>query len=181
MTDNVLSIAREMKPGDLLKFLEDNRKNGFLDLPQQHRAFALEYVQSYDLFASADLVGIPRTAARRTLNNPLVRCFIEYLNAEAQYYSLLNKTFIEAQYLSLYAKLIGAEEVEVFDVETGKTISVRNFRAAPAVACLRDMAKMAGMFPKEGLISVNVGVGIMGSPLTERQQKLLDSILDDEY
>lgn len=164
-----------MNPADLKQFLVDERENGFLSLDQSKRLFALAFTQGYTYLEAADEAGIHRTSAARTLRDPLVACFINYLNQQKEHYSLIDASFIEVQYLQMLSKLMGEEEVPMLDKE-GTPMMRKVFHSSEAVALLRDMAKISGHYKDDPSIIVNVATN-----LTEEQKTILDAALDAKY
>lgn len=156
-------------------YLEEQRQNGFLDLPQDKRAFALEFVQSGSYVEASNAVGIQTGTGRRWLRDPLVASFIQYLNQQKEHYSLIDAGFIETQYLVLLGKLLGEEAVPMADKE-GVVFQAKKFHASEAVSCLRDLAKISGHYKEEGS-TVNVQV----TNLTEEQRRILNEKLDANY
>lgn len=154
----------ETKPEELKAWLEENRQNGFLDLSSQHKQFAFEYLKCYSHLQAADAVGIARNIALRTLKDPLVQAFIVYLNERKEHYTLIDASFIEVQYLSLYGKLIGEEDVPMVD-KNGDCFVGRKFHAAEAVGALRDMAKSTKFFKEgsgQGGVNINFDLSALG-------------------
>jgi phage terminase small subunit len=154
-----------------------NRLNGFADLTAQQRLFALEYHKEPNHLTAADAAGIGRTAAMRTFRDPLVQEFLKHLREKQEHYTLIDKGFIEVQYLSLYGKLIGEEDVAFVDKE-GDTQMVRKFHASEAVSLLRDMAKTIGVLKEEG---ANVTFNMNNVNLTDEQKSILDAALDAKF
>lgn len=173
MTNNIK--PSDMRPDDLKSFLADERANGFLSLSQEQRLFAIEFTKCASHLEAADLAGIPRDKALRTLRDPLVACFINYLNQQKEHYSLIDASFIEVQYLGLFSKLMGEDDVRIMDKE-GSVKTARVFHSSEAVGCLRDMAKISGHYKDDPSVVVNVA-----TQLTEEQQALLDKALDERY
>ncbi|MNO38270.1 hypothetical protein D3C76_283710 [compost metagenome] len=165
----------DLTPSDLKQLLVDNRENGFLSLNQAQRVFGLEFAKGATYLEAADTAGIHRSQAARTLRDPLVACFINYLNQQKEHYSLIDASFIEVTYLTLLSKLMGEEEVPMLDKE-GAPMSRKVFHSSEAVALLRDMAKISGHYKDDPSIIVNVQ-----TKLTEEQQLLLDKVLDERY
>ena len=165
----------DMRPADLKSFLAEERENGFLSLTQAQRNFAIEFTKCASHLEAADHAEIPRDKALRTLRDPLVACFINYLNQQKEHYSLIDASFIEVQYLGLLSKLMGEEEVPMLDKE-GTPMKRKVFHSSEAVALLRDMAKISGHYKDDPSVVVNVA-----AQLTEEQQALLNKALDERY
>jgi hypothetical protein len=146
----------------------------------QHKHFCYEYITTYNIYEAADAASIARTVARRTFQKPLVQEFIQYLNAEKQHYSLISAAFIESQYLSLYGRLLGEEQINTLDKD-GNEISVLKFHGPEAVSALRDMARSTGFYKEEPKTAVNVHVSLNDVKLTNDQKAVLDAALDASY
>lgn len=160
---NSLSL-QEQNPEDLKNWLEQNRQNGFADLSPQHRSFCYEYLRTYNHHQAAEEVGVPKVMALRTLKNPLVQAFIAYLNQKKEHFTLIDAAFIEVQYLSLYSKLIGEEEVPLQD-KNGDMFLAKKFHASESVSALRDMAKSTKFFKEgsgQGGVNINFDLGALG-------------------
>lgn len=174
-----LSDLYSGNPEGLKDWLEQNRLNGFADLPQKERVFAVEYFKTSDRFSASKVSGIAANYSLRTLRDPLVQEFLQYLNEQRQHYSLIDASFIEVQYLTLYGKLTGEEEVATLDKE-GFVQMRHKFHASESVAALRDMAKMSGVY-KEEQPATNVNINLGAVKLTPQQQEMLNRTLDDSY
>lgn len=176
-----ISALYDENPEGLKAWLETNRLNGFSDLSQAERLLALEYVKTGDRFEAAKAAGIAPNRILRTLRDPLVQEFIKYLNDQRQHYSLIDASFVEVQYLSLYGKLIGEEEVPIVDKD-GFVLMRHKFHASESVAALRDIAKMSGVYKEEqSAVNVNIGLGGQTVKLTPEQQAAFDEVLNDRY
>lgn len=165
-----------MTPAELSSFLAEQRENGFQGLPQKHRLFALEFSQSGSYIDASKKAEIGKETGRNLLRDPLVTCFINYLNQQKEHYTLIDAGFIESQYLQLFAKLTGEEEVPVVDKNTGAQLYRHEFNGPAAVSALRDMAKISGHYKEDGTLRVELGVS-----LNEDQKRLLDKALDELY
>lgn len=176
---STLSSLYDGNPTGLKSWLENNRLNGFADLPQAERLFALEYTKTGDRFEAGRVSGIAANRTLRTLREPLVQEFIQYLNEQKQHYSLIDASFIEVQYLTLYGRLMGEEEVAVLDKE-GFVQMRHKFHASESVSALRDMAKMAGVYKDDPAVNVNIN-GVGPAELTADQKDTLDKVLDGKF
>src|SRR5690554_4796786 len=164
-----------MSSSELSVFLAEQRENGFQALPQDKRLFGLTFVETGSYVQASEAAGVQRETGKRWLRDPLVSCFINYLNQRKEHYSLIDASFVESQYLALFAKLVGEDEVEIIDKD-GNQLSRRKFHASEAVAALRDMAKISGHYKEDNSISIKIEAA-----LSEEQKKLLDKALDDQY
>ena len=173
---NVSSTYERSLEG-LKEQLAVNRLNGFADLTAQQRLFALEYHKEPNHLTAADNANIPRNQAMRMFREPLVQEFLKHLREKQEHYTLIDKGFIEVQYLSLYGKLIGEEEVNFVDKD-GETRPVKKFHASEAVSLLRDMAKTIGVLKEDG---ASVTVNLNNVNLNDEQKAILDAALDAKY
>lgn len=164
-----------MKSAELSAFLAEQRENGFLALAQDKRLFALTFVETGSYVQASAAAGIQKETGKRWMTDPLVSCFINYLNQQKEHYSLIDASFVESQYLALFAKLIGEDEVDIVDKD-GCAVQRRKFHASEAVAALRDMAKISGHYKEDNSLNIKIT-----SDLTEEQRKLLDQALDGKY
>lgn len=152
----------KMSPEELRDYLNENKANGFADLSLQARAFAHEYIECRSHLLAADAAKVPRNKALSLIRHPLVQIFLEYLNGRKSHYSLIDTAFIEVQYLSLYSKLLGEEEIPSVTRE-GKAIKVKRFHPAESVNALRDMARSIDFFGENKRTLEHVGAG--GGPI----------------
>lgn len=164
-----------MPASELNSFLAEQRENGFVSLSQKKRLFALEFIQSGSYLEAATAAEIEAPQAKRWLKDPLVSAFINYLNQQKEHYSLIDASFVEVQYLTLFTKLIGEEEVPLVDKD-GIAYSAKKFHSSDAVACLRDLAKVSGHFKEDPAVRVQVE-GL----LTEEQRAILNQKLDEHF
>lgn len=169
----------ELNPNDYVTFLDQNRANGFADLPAKHRLFALEYIKVYDHRSAAVVAGFDADKGIRLLREPLVAEFIADLRQKKEHVSLIDAAFIEVQYLNVLGKLLGEEDIAMVDSD-GISRTGRRFHASETVSALRDMAKIAGLHKADGA-SVNVNVNLGAVNLTAEQKALLDKALDSSY
>lgn len=163
-----------MSTDELRSFLAEQRENGFADLDVKKRAFGLEFVQTGSYIEASNAAGIDSRTGSRYLRDPLVAAFIQYLNQQKEHYSLIDASFVESQYLTLLAKLLGEEEVP-FVNKDGTVVKVKKFHSSEAVAALRDMAKISGHYKDDTNINIQV------TSLTDEQRRLLNEKLDSAY
>lgn len=122
------------------QLVEQNRENGWQDLPTVHRAFALRYVEDYDHRAAAQEVGIPQDQALRVLRNPLVTAFVNDLQGEMQMQSVINADFVRMQWLKVMPKLMGEEPVPMVAGD-GTPIVAPVFQSGAVVRMLTELGK----------------------------------------
>ena len=173
--------SSELSRDELKEKLEANRLNGFAGLPANHRLFALQYHQFPDHREAAEAAGMTRASGIRVIRDPLVQEFLRHLREKQEHYTLIDKGFIEVQYLKLNGKLLGEEEVSLVDKD-GCSFIAKKFHASEAVSALRDMAKSIEFFKEEPAPNVNVNVNnFVTADLTDEQKAILDAALDAKY
>lgn len=165
-----------MTPQEFANFLTEQQQNGYTALSQRDRQFALEFVQTGSYVEAAKAVGVTPPTGARLLKDPLVSSFIHHLNQRKEHYSLIDASFIETQYLVLFAKLSGEVPVPVVDKD-GISRDVRKFDGAAAVSALRDMAKISGNYREDGTLKI----GLLTQDLTDEQKKLLGKAVDELF
>lgn len=163
-----------MAPQEFANFLTEQRQNGYSALSQRDRQFALEFIQTGSYVAAAKAVGVSSQTGARLLKDPLVSSFVNHLNQRKEHYSLIDASFIETQYLVLFAKLSGEEPVDFIDKD-GCQQTGRKFDGPAAVSALRDMAKISGNYREDGTLQVS----LIAADLTDDQKKLLGAAIDD--
>lgn len=186
-TQNALK-QYEKNPEELKSWLEQNRQNGFLDLDDQKKAFVYKYMTHYSHREAATEVGFNAGQGFHILREPLVQAFMAYLQQKKENYTLIDSSFIEVQYLRLYGKLLGEEEVDMVD-KNGTHFRGKKFHAAEAVSALRDMAKSTKFFKEgsgQGGVNINFDLGALGIKMapsgaaSEDNSNIIDGeIVDD--
>lgn len=158
--------------------LEDSEKtalleNGFSDLAERDKAFAVEYLANgFNHGAAAESVGLNRTSGLRKLRDPSIGAFIEYLQSQHLTGRLITQKFVEQQYLEILPKLKGEEDIDVVDHKEGSSFRAKKFHSAELVSVLRDLGKGSGYIAPE--------IGPGGSPVNI-QINLGDIAGDDSF
>lgn len=140
------------------------KEESFTDLAEKDRAFAVEYITNgFNHRKAAVAVGLSPNTGISKLRQPLVSKFIAHLQESSQNAAVITKQFVEAKYLEILPKLMGEEEVPIFDHKEGVTIEGRKFHSAEVVSVLRDLGKAAGYVapegPKGGSVNVTIDLG----------------------
>ena len=167
-----------MKQEDYELWLKTQVDSGFPELSLAARQFAIEMIECRDHLLAADLAQIPRNQAMKMWRHPLVQAFMAYLNEKRTNYSLIDSSFIEVQYLSLFNKLMGNEEVPMVDKD-GTAISRKKFHASEAVAALGAMAKAVDFFGDSKPIRLE-HTGKDGAPIQTQNVRLTREELIEE-
>ena len=133
-----------MNSEDLNKQIADNRANGWPDLTEAQKLFGMAYVESYVINTSAMSAGVSAVEAGKWLRDPLMLEFINELQSHLNNRSVITKDFINLQWLKLMPKLMGEEEVPIFD--KGVTVMEKKFHSSEAVSLLKELSKSTDFY-----------------------------------
>jgi len=141
--------------------ISNNAEAGWPDLDERDRAFAVEYITNgFSHNDAAEAVGLSRKSGLKKLREPLIGAFIRHLQASTANAKIITQQFVEQKYLEVLPKLMGEEDVPLFDHKEGISISAKKFHSAETVSVLRDLGKAAGYVAPEGPKGGNVHVTI---------------------
>ena len=141
-----------------------SKEESFTNLPERDKAFAVEYITNgFNHAEAAVAVGLSKKSGISKLRSPLVAKFIAHLQASTANAKIITQEFVEAKYLEILPKLMGEEDVPLFDHKEGVTVNAKKFHSAETVSVLRDLGKAAGYVapdgPKGGNVNVIVDLG----------------------
>lgn len=165
--------------------VNSSETESFDDLSEKDRAFAVRWLTNgYDHHEAAVHVGYARKGALKHLRKPLVQRFIKHLRTMEERASLISKDFVEQKYMEVLPKLMGEEDVPIYDHKEGVTVNAKKFHSAEVVSVLRDLGKAAGYVAPDGprTAPVNVTVdlgGFTGQPTVIIEQPGEESEDDD--
>lgn len=151
------------------ELVKRNQESDWIDLSNQHKAFAFEYVANgYKHIQAAAEVGIAKSGALRTLRTPLVSAFIAHLQEKHFTTQIITKQFVENQYLELIPFLKGEEEVPLVNGQ-GDSFEALKFHGSELVAVLRDLGKVTGYQQEDegnkGMVNIQMNFGdVMNKP-----------------
>lgn len=138
-----------------------SKEESFTDLSELDRAFSVEYITNgFKHREAATTVGLSANQGISKLRQPLVSKFIAHLQDSSIAAKLITQEFVEAKYLEVLPKLMGEEEVPLYDHKEGVTTNAKKFHSAETVSVLRDLGKAAGYVAPEGPKGGNVNVTI---------------------
>ena len=154
-----------MRVGPSLPFVQmssdDRACDIFDDLSEKDGAFAVEYITNgYNHRDAAKSVGLKPNTGLAKIRQPLVKAFIAHLQKSSHNAKIITQTFVEQKYLEILPKLMGEEDVPIYDHKEGVTVDARKFHSAEVVSVLRDLGKAAGYVAPEGPKGGNVNVTI---------------------
>lgn len=133
-----------------LSVIERHLANGFVDMEERDKAFAVEYITNgFRHSEAAEAIGLPRSSGVGKIRNPVIRAFISYLQEQNNVGKIITQQFVEAQYLEILPMLKGEEEVEIVDMKNGGTFKAKKFHSAEVVSVLRDLGKSSGYIAPE--------------------------------
>jgi len=157
LSDKELSTKSE----ETLPSAEDAWK----DLSEKERMFAHHYLLDYNHRKAAQEVGLSPSQGIKWLRKPLISKFISHLQSEAESRSVINKDFLEAQWLQLLPKLAGEEEVDIINLKDGMAFKAKKFHSNEMVAALRELGKSSGYDQGSGQnagVHINIDFGALG-------------------
>ncbi len=155
-----------------LSLVERHVANGFIDMEERDKAFAVEYITNgFKHLDAAEAVGLTRSAGLRMLRDPLVGAFVGHLQEQNNTAKLITTQFVEQQYLEILPKLKGEEESEHVDLKEGTSFLAKKFHSAELVSVLRDLGKSSGYIaPDAGsggggpAVNVQINLGDLAGP-----------------
>lgn len=143
--------------------LEQNRSNGWRSIPAQTKLLVHKYVEESDIRKAARAVGISLGRAQSILANPLVDDYFHSIVDDLRDISVLNRAFIEQEYLTTLAQLNGDLDVVKMNRD-GDVIIGRHFDGSAKVSLLKDMRGFVGIKDNSdaGKVTVNVNLQAAG-------------------
>lgn len=127
------------------KRIQDNIDNGFEDLTEEQKLFAMAYVETYVIKSSAEQAKVSATTAGKWLRDPLMLAFINELQSHLNNRSVISKDFVNLQWLKLMPKLLGEEEVPMVDKD-GCEFSAKKFHSTESVSLLKELSKATDFY-----------------------------------
>jgi len=132
---------------------EQETLTAWLSLSISEKAFVTAYIEtSYSLAEAAGELCIPRSAANKLLQNPIVRQAVAEVQSQLSDIDFLNEKYVRAQLLKLYPKFIGEEDVP-FITNTGEQGEGRKFFPEAALKVLEYIA------PKKVTPAITINMG----------------------
>ena len=161
-----------------------NQEQGWPDLSEQKRAFALNYILDYNHRNAAQQVGLGAHVGLRTLRDPLVAAFVKHLQDEQATTNFITEDFIRAQYLALIPKLAGEEEVPIV-LGDGREIDACKFFPGELTNVIKELAKSTKFYEdgsgQNAPVQVNIDMGaLLGSKPEEIQGVTITQEKDNE-
>lgn len=148
-----------------LSVIERHIADGFIDMEERDKAFAVEYVTNgFKHREAAEAVGLSKSVGLTKLREPLVGVFIGHLQEQNNTAKLITMQFVETQYLEILPKLKGEEEIDMVDAKDGRNYRVKKFHSAELVSVLRDLGKSSGYIAPDvgesrALVNVQINLG----------------------
>lgn len=163
---NVNELISQEKKLDSLELLEENRKNGWPDLPAQHKQFCHVYVEEFDHRGAAEACGFPASRGIGLIRESLVSGYVDELLKGLSQNSIIRREWVEVQWLQTYAKLSGLEAVPLI-TDKGHEFKGKKFHSNEVVATLKELGKMANAYPESQLsgaggVHVHIDLGALG-------------------
>lgn len=173
MNNNEISLRE--KQLDCNELIARNRENGWPDIEPQHKGFALKYVEQYSIKDAASAVGIGVAKAKELLRQPLVMAYLNDIQDTLAQRSIINRDFINIQWLKLLPKVMGEEEIPIVDVKNGIAFSAKEFNANAAAKVLTELSKSTNFYAdgSGGTASVTVNIDLSALGINSPTEKVI--------
>jgi hypothetical protein len=139
-SDNLLPVCTT----DYETLLAENQENGWRSIPHQTKLLVHEFVECSNVRKAAKKVGISLGRAQRILRDRLVDDYFHSIVDELRDISILNRSFLEQEYLMTLAQLNGDEEVPKMNRD-GDMVWGKHFDGSAKVSLLKDMRGFIGI------------------------------------
>jgi hypothetical protein len=148
-----------IKSKDIAQSLEQNKLNGWMDVPAQTKRFMQEYSISGNLKEACRAIDVSSATGSRLLKDPLARGYLDYLMEDFREESLIRRDFVELQILETLEQVNGDVEVPGVDRD-GNPFMGKTFNAQAKIALIREMKDFAGIGGSSGKAAGKVLVNI---------------------
>lgn len=139
--------------------LKYNEENGWPQVEPQEKLVVHKYVELSDPRKAAKECGISLQRLNLIMRDRLVQAYFSYVSEQMMDVSILNRAFIEQEYLTTLAQLNGDEDVPLADRD-GNMVMTRHFNGPAKVSLLKDMRSFVGVKDSAKIaptISINFG------------------------
>lgn len=141
-------------------------ESGWPDLPTQHKGFLLKYVESYSIKEAAGEVGLSTNTGSKILRDPLALAYLNEVQSVLAQRSVINRDFVNMQWLKLLPKVMGEEEVEIVDAKSGMAFRAKEFNANAAAKVLTELSKSTNFYADgsggTAAVTVNINLEALG-------------------
>lgn len=148
--------------------VERNRANGFLELEDQKKAFAIKYVSNgYKYREAAKAVGYPVGKSRDLIYEPLVAAYIADLQQKYLAESIVTKSTLDSYLDRLEDIAFGETEIDIV-TGSGEEKKVNKFHPELAMKVYNERAKLHGLSKEDsggkgGVVNVTINTaGLIG-------------------
>ena len=126
-----------------------NQENDWPDLSSQQKLIAYEWVGTmHNISDTAKAVGLPMSRVQSALRTPWIRAFVDHLESELKFVSILSREWLEMEWLDQYRKLTGDIPVPMVDTH-GVEYSARKYHSNEVVNALKEIGKIVEAYPKD--------------------------------
>lgn len=163
MTDNVPSLSGKLD--NCKELIAHNRENSWPDLDPKRKAFAYYYIEDYSHRKAAEKAGFHPNTGASLLREPLLMAFINEMQSTLAERSIVNRDFVNVQWMKLLPKVMGDEEVAMV-TKDGDPYMAQKFHAAEATRVLTELSKSTNFYAdgsgQSAAVTVNVNLSAMG-------------------
>lgn len=156
--------------------VEENRKNGFLDLNDQRKAFCITYITNgFKHRQAATQVGYEAGMGIRLKREPLVAAYINVLQNQYFAESIVTKAMMDSRLDQLEAIAMGEEAINMVTA-MGDSITVKKFHPEMAMKVYQERNRLHEITKEEGgnsAVSVTINMaGMVGeSPVIAKVER----------
>lgn len=155
---------------EVYRQIQRHASTNWVDFDPQLKAFAYEYLISYDHRAAAEKIGKAASGGMKILRNPLVAAYISFIQENRNLPNVITEDLVRQQYLDLIPKFRG--EVAVPMVVDGEEVSFKKFHGSELLQVLRELGKSTKFYENgSGLGGGNVNVSINFGDVTTETPK----------
>lgn len=151
---------------DSSELIARNRETHWPDLTAQQKAFCIYYVETYDTKDAASRAKISLNAARKHLRDPLTMAYINDCQEVMAQRSVINRDFVNVQWLKLLPKVMGEEEIFLGVDKDGCQLQGKKFEPAAAAKIMTELSKSTNFYAEgsgqSASVNINIDLGALG-------------------
>jgi len=163
MSTDIVNLEKTLEISN--DVIAHNMENGWPDLDPKRKAFCFYYIENYDHRDAAKRAGFSVSTGSKLLRETLVAAFIGACQEKLAERSIINRDFVNVQWLKLLPKIMGEEEVPMV-TRDGDFYEAKKFHASEAVRIVGELSKStnfyAGGSGGTAAVTVNINLEAMG-------------------
>lgn len=122
-------------------------------------------------------MGLGENKARSVLRMPLALAYLNDIQAMLAERTVINRDFVNMQWLKLLPKVMGEEEVPIVDVKNGLAFSAKEFNANAAAKVLTELSKSTNFYAdgSSNNASVTVNIDLTALGINQSTEKVINN------